>query len=388
MVSTIYTSSLASGCGEYPMTSAKIPLFRPVICEEAIEAVGAVLRSGWLGLGPQTRAFEEAFANYIGAPYGIGLNSGTSALHLGLRLLNLPPGSEVITTPLTFVATNHVILHVGCHPVFADVQPGTGNLDVASVAERITERTRAIMLVHYGGYPCDLDEFYTLAREWGVHIIEDCAHACGATYKGGRIGSHGSIHAFSFQAVKNLPMGDGGALTVRSAEYDARLRRLRSLGVDRDAFRRIEHGSYDWQYDVTEVGFKCAMNDIHAAIGLAQLRYLDADNANRARITAQYRARLAQVAGIQLLQQQDDRTSSFHLCCVLAEGRDALADKLRAGGVDVGVHYRRNDCYPMYEAQELPNAEWFSQRAISLPMHTQLTEEQVDYVTDIIRKGW
>lgn len=370
------------------MPVAKIPLFRPVIREEAIEAVSAVLRSGWLGLGPQTRAFEEEFARYIGIPHCIGMNSGTAALHLGLRMLNLPPGAEVITTPLTFVATNHVILHVGCRPVFADIQPQTGNLDVASVAECITERTKALMLVHYGGYPCDLDEFYTLARQRGLHLIEDCAHACGALYRGKRIGSHGDIHAFSFTAVKNLPMGDGGALTVRVADDDARLRRLRTLGVDRDAFRRIELGSYEWQYDVTEVGFRCAMSDIHAAIGLVQLRYLEANNAYRACIAAQYRDRLAQVPGLQLLRYQDDRTSSFHLFCVLVEKRDALVDKLRAGGVDVGVHYQRNDHYRMYEAQELPNTERFSQCVLSLPMHLQLTDAQVDYVTDIIRKGW
>jgi perosamine synthetase len=291
----------------------RIPLFRPVIREEAIEAVSEVLRSGWLGLGSKTQAFEKAFASYVGAPYGVGVNSGTSALHLGLHLLNLSPGSEVITTPLTFVSTNHVILYEGCQPVFADIQPDTGNLDADSVSERITERTGAIMLMHYGGYPCDLDEFYTLARDRGIPIIEDCAHACGATYKGKRIGSHGDIHAFSFNAVKNLPMGDGGALTVRSEEHAARLRRLRWLGIDRDTFQRTEPQVYQWEYDVTEVGFKYQMNDIQAAIGLTQLRHLDEDNARRAEIAAQYRERLANVPGVRMLQYKDNRTSSFHL---------------------------------------------------------------------------
>jgi perosamine synthetase len=366
----------------------RIPLFRPVICQEAIEAVGEVLRSGWLGLGPRTQAFEKAFADYVGAPYCVGLNSGTAALHLGLHLLNLPPGSEVITTPLTFVSTNHVILYEGCRPVFADIQPDTGNLDVVSVAERVTERTRAIMLVHYGGYPCDLDEFYAVARARGIPIIEDCAHACGATYKGKRIGGHGDIHAFSFHAVKNLPMGDGGALTVRSEAHDTRLRRLRWLGVDRDTFQRTARQAYHWDYDVAEVGFKYHMNDIQAAIGLAQLCHLDEDNARRTNIAAQYRERLAKVPGVRLLQYQDDRTSSFHLFCILVEERDALVDKLRAAGVDVSVHYRRNDQYPMYEEQNLPNTERFWRSVISLPMHVELTDEQVDYVTDIIRKGW
>jgi len=366
----------------------RVSLFRPVICEEAIEAVCNVLRSGWLGLGPKTQAFEKAFADYVGAPCCVGLNSCTSALHLGLHLLNLSSGAEVITTPLTFVSTNHAILYEKCRPVFADIQPETGNLDVQSVAACITERTGAILLVHYGGYPCDLDEFYALARERRIPLIEDCAHACGATYKGKRIGSHGDIHAFSFQAVKNLPMGEGGALTVRSGEHDTRLRRLRCLGLDRDTFRRSEHQAYHWDYDVTEVGFKYYMNDIHAAIGLAQLLHLDESNARRSAIAAQYRELLSGVPGVRLLQYTDDRTSSFHLFCILAERRDALVEKLRAGGVDVSVHYRRNDHYPMYEEQDLPNAERFWRRVISLPMQLSLTDGQIEYVAEIIRAGW
>lgn len=366
----------------------RISLFRPVIRAEALEAVGEVLRSGWLGLGPKTQEFEKAFASYVSMPYCVGLNSCTSALHLGLHLLNLPPGSEVITTPLTFISTNHAILYAGCQPVFADIQPNTGNLDIVSVSQCITERTGAIMLVHYGGYPCDLDEFYALARDRGIPIVEDCAHACGATYKGKRIGSYGDIHAFSFHAVKNLPMGDGGALTVRSEEHDVRLRRLRWLGIDRDTFRRSGRQVYHWEYNVTEVGFKYHMNDIHAAIGLAQLRYLDEDNARRAEIAAQYRERLSNVPGVRFLQYSKDRTSSFHLFCILAEERNTLVNKLQASGVDVSVHYQRNDQYPMYEEQNLPNTERFWRSVISLPMHVALTDAQIAYVTDVIRKGW
>jgi perosamine synthetase len=366
----------------------RIPLFRPTVYPEATEAVHEVLQSGWLGLGPKTLAFEKAFAEYIGAPYCVGLNSCTSALHLGLHLLNLPPGSEVITTPLTFVSTNHIILYERCKPVFADIQPHTGNLDIESVSKRITERTKAIILVHYAGYPCDLDEFYSLARSRGITIIQDCAHACGSKYMGKPIGSLGDIHAFSFHAAKNLTTGDGGALTIRSEEFDSRLRKLRCLGIDSDTFQRINSQRYNWDYFVTEVGFNYYMNDIKAAIGLVQLRHLDQDNARRTAIAAQYKDRLSNVPGIRLLQYKDDRTSSFCMFCILAERRDALVDKLRDQGVDVGVHYRRNDQYPMYQEQDLPNTEYFWRRAISLPMHLQLTDEQVDYVTEVIRKGW
>jgi perosamine synthetase len=359
-----------------------------VIREQAIEAVAEVLRSGWIGLGPRTAAFERAFAEYVGTAYCVGLNSCTAALHLALLLLDLPPGTEIVTTPLTFVSTNHAILYAGCRAVFADVQPTTGNLDPQSVAERLTERTGALMLVHFGGYPCDLDELYQLARSHNIPVVEDCAHACGATYRGRRIGSHGELHAFSFHAVKNLPMGDGGALTVRSPAHDARLRRLRWLGIDRDTFLRTGEAGYEWDYTVAELGYKYHMNDIEAAIGLVQLQYLDEDNARRADIARRYRDRLVGIPGLQLLEQAQDRASSCHLFCVLAEERDALVRKLRGCGVDVSVHYRRNDDYPMYQRHDLPHAERFWRRVVSLPMHLHLTDEQVDRVADVIRSGW
>lgn len=366
----------------------KVQLFRPQISEEAISAVATVLRSGWLGLGPRTAAFEEAFASYTGAPWCVGFNSCTSALHCALHVLDMPPDSEVITTALTFVATNHAILYAGAKPVFADVERDTGNLSLTSVAERITGRTRAIMLVHYGGYPCDLDEFYSLARERGVRVIEDCAHACGATYKGRRVGSQGDLQAFSFDAVKNLPIGDGGALTVRSKEHYERLRRLRWFGIDKNTFDRTAGGAPQWHYDVTEVGFKYNMNDIQAAIGLEQLRILDEGNERRAVIAGHYREALSKTPGVCLTRAEDDRTSSFHLCPILVENRDELVAKLRQAGIEAGVHYRRNDEYRMYERGDLPETEYFWRSVLSLPMHLQLTDEQVAYVIDTIASGW
>lgn len=369
----------------------QVRLFRPKISEDAADAVVEVLRSGWLGLGPKTAEFEDAFAAYTQSNYCVAVNSCTSALHLALRILDLPPGSEVITTPITFVSTNHVILYEQLKPVFADIEPDTGNLDINSVAKLINPNTRAIILMHYGGYPCALDEFYALAKQHNLNIIEDCAHACGATYKGQKIGSVGDIHAFSFHAVKNLPMGDGGALTVRSEEHWRRLRCLRWMGIDKDTFERSEEAtrkSYNWDYDVSEVGFKYHMNDIQAAIGLAQLGHLNEDNAKRRKMASIYRSELKNTPGVQLLNYSDDRESSYHLCCILAEERDALVDKLRDNGVGVGVHYKRNDCYPMYGRCDLPNAESFSSHVMSLPLHLYLTEDEIHYVCKLIQEGW
>lgn len=368
----------------------RIQLMRPRLREEAVQAVCEVLRSGWIGLGPKTAEFERAFAGYIGARHCVGVNSCTAALHLAVRLLRLRLGTEVITTPIAFVSTNHVLLFEQLRPVFADVEPETGNLDVQDVARRVTERTGAIVLMHYGGYPCDLDAFYALAQAHRLPVIEDCAHACGAVYRGKRIGSHGRYHAFSFHAVKNLPMGDGGALIVADDSDEERARRLRWMGIDRSTYERVTNGkkSYQWDYRVDEVGFKYHMNDIHAAIGLAQLPFLDEENAYRARLVARYRAELTRVAGVTLPNHEADRRSSHHLCPILVEHREALIEKLNAHGVDVGVHYRRNDEYPMYERGNLPNAAAFAARELSLPLHLGLTEEDVATVSALIREGW
>lgn len=365
-----------------------IPLFRPLIEDDAIAAISDVLRSGWLGLGPKTGEFERAFARYVDMPFCVGTSSCSGALQLALRLLDLSPGAEVITTPLTFVAVNQIILQEGLRPAFADVDPTTGNISADSVASLLSEATGAVLLVHYGGYPCDLDEHYALARAGGVPVIEDCAHACGAVYKGRRIGSHGDLHAFSFHAIKNLPMGEGGALTLRSGEHDARLRRLRRFGIDLDTYERASGPVYRWDYAVTELGFKLYLDDLHAAIGLVQLQRLEANNTRLARLAARYRRGLEGVPGIELLREEDDRRSSHHLFCVLADDRDVLLLKLGERGIHAGVHYRPSYDYPLFEGGPLPGVESFWRRAISLPMHLHLTDEQVDRIVFTIAEGW
>ena len=209
----------------------RVPLFRPAMREGAVEAAARVLRSGWIGSGPVAEAFEHAFAEYVGAPSCVAVSSCTAALQLALRVLNLPEGAEVITSPVTFVSAAQVIVQEGLRPVFTDVDPETGNLDVESVRARLTDRTGAVIPLRYGGGRATSTSWYEAAGKAGATIVEDCAHAAGAAYKGRRIGSHGSFHAFSFNAVKNLPAPGGGALTLGSDEHEARLRRLRVLGL-------------------------------------------------------------------------------------------------------------------------------------------------------------
>jgi len=372
-----------------------IHLFRPVVSEAAIQAVAEVLRSGWTGLGPKTQQFEQDFAKYVGSKYCVALNSCTSALHLALHLLNLQEGDEVISTPLTFVSTNHAILYNRLTPVFADVQLETACLDPKSIESRITEKTKAILVVHFGGYPADMDEIHTIARTYGLHVVEDCAHASGAMYRGQMVGSVSALNCFSFHSVKNLSVGDMGCITTDNRFYYDRLMKLRWLGIDKSTFNRTEVSTstlnpraYAWLYGCEEVGFKYHANDISATIAIEQLKLLDKENQQRVKVVSIYTQELVNVPGITLLEKSKDRISSNHIFAVRAQRRDQLMDKLKQNDIHCGVHYRLNTRYPMYPATSLPNAEKLESELISLPLHLMLTEEDIQFVIDVIRKGW
>lgn len=364
-----------------------LEIFRPNITEEAIENVVKVLRSGWIGLGPQTEKFEQAFAEYVGAPYCVALNSCTSALHLALRILRLQDGDEIVTTPITFVSTNMVLLYERLSPVFADVEYGTLNMDVDDVASKITKRTKAIIVMHFGGQPVDMDEFRNLARAYNLPIIQDAAHAVGAEYKGIKIGSvHGDdICCWSFHAVKNLPMGDGGAVTTFNKEIYERLKRLRWLAIDKDTFARTVAGkSYAWKYNVDEVGYKYHMNDISATIGLAQLKVLDEHNAIRKRIADRY---MHELQGVELPEFKSDRVSSNHLFEVKVKDRDAFMDRMKGCGVACGAHYFPNDAYSIFPKAKLPVVDSVSEHLVTLPMHTLMSDDDVSLVIDSVRRS-
>lgn len=372
-----------------------VHLFRPAISESAIEAVAEVLRSGWTGLGPKTEQFEKQFADYVGTKYCVGVNSCTSALHLSLRLLDIKEGDEVISTAFTFVSTNHAILYERAIPVFADVEKDYPNIDPNDVERKITPKTRAIIAVHYGGQPCDLGHLHKLSHTYNIPIIEDCAHAAGASWSDKRIGSVSSLNCFSFQSVKNLSLGDGGAITTNNPLYNERLRRLRWLGIDKSTWNRTNLArtgeiprAYAWQYDVPEIGFKYHMNDIMAVIGIEQLKLLDQENVRRAQIAKTYRKALEKIPGITLLKQQENAVSSHHIFAVVAQEREKLINKLKAHNIHPGVHYVRNDLYPMYQKSDLPNAQYFQDHLISLPLHLALTDEDIQRVIDVIKSGW
>ena len=363
-----------------------IPVFRPSYGDREFEAVREVMASGWVGLGPKTAEFEQKFAAYLGVEHAVALNSGTAALHLALLAAGVE-GSEVVTTPLTFVSTNHAILYTGGTPVFADVEEGSGNLDPASVRERVTEKTRAIVCVHFGGRACKMAELRAIADERGLVLIEDAAHGCGGEWHGRKLGAIGDMGCFSFHAVKNLATGEGGMVVTNDAETAARWRRLRWLGITKDTWSREGATRYSWYYDVVEVGFKCHMNDIPAAIGLVQLERLDELNARRAEWAGRYDEALGDLAWVQLPVVDPETKPDWHNYVVQTEHRDDLNQYLAERDISTGVHYIPNNHYAMYKSCRGPTpvCDRMWQRLLTLPLYPDLTEKDFGRVVAGIR---
>lgn len=371
-----------------------IQVFKPKIREEAIEAVSNVLRSGWIGCGGVTKQLEEDFQRYLETTNRcIAVMSATDALEIALQLLDIKAGDEVITTSITFISTNHTILYTGATPVFADVDPTTGSLDPKSIEQKITNKTKAIVVVHLSGYSADMESIEALAEKHNLKIIEDCAHAAGGYYrngknKGRKIGTSSNICCFSFQAVKNLPMGDGGMITLPTEELANKALKLRWLGIDKDTYSRsAKTGEYVWKYDIPFVGIKSNVNDILTSVGVTQLKYLDQDNNQRREVARFYQKNLNNHPKIKL-PAIDIESSSCHFYPIFAEDRDKLMTHMRDNGIYCGMHYQRNDLYANYNATDLPNSEYFANHEITLPIHLYLTEEDLQYIIDVIKKGW
>lgn len=362
-----------------------IQVFKPFMGEEEVRAVRDVILSGWIGLGPKTARFEEEFAAYIGTKYAVAVNSATAALDLALKLLYVRQGDEVIVPTMTFVSTAHVVAYNLATPIFVDVDPGTMNIDLDDVKRKITARTKAIMAVHYGGRPVDMRSLHKIAGT--IPIIEDAAHACGSTYLGKKVGSLGDIGCFSFHAVKNLATGDGGALTINNKVFMERAKRLRWLGINKGTWDRTElDRSYWWEYYVDEIGLKCHMNDITAAIALIQLAKLDKMNARRDEIAHQYTQALKGHSQITVPPNiPKGCRSSWHIYCIQAKRRDELCVYLQEKEIATGVHYKPIHTYRCYgNTPVLPKAESVFNEIVSLPMYPGLSNDDVDHIINTI----
>ncbi len=374
-----------------------IPLFKSWVCPEAFEAIKKVLESGWLGNGPVTKQFEEDFCKYVGNKYAVATNSGTEALRLALFTADLPKGTYIITTPNTFVATNHVILQAGLKPLFADIDYETGNISLESIRHLIhgTDRTvSGIMVVHYSGMPADLSSIYEEAKEHNLAVIEDCAHTMGAEYGDKKIGNDTEFSCFSFQAVKNMATGDGGMFVTNNKEIYDIAKKVSWFGIDKSTAQRTIDGKYNWDYDVPYLGFKSGMCDIIAAIGIEQLKHIDEGNLHRTKLSDRYRKNLKD-CNLGLVPEYNNRKSSNHFFVIRTKrptDKEDLMEFLRKQGIQTGYHYRPNYDYPMYKTLgfstiNFPNMERWRNTAISMPMHLYMTLEDVDYITDCVKEG-
>lgn len=371
-----------------------IQLFVPKFdIEGCLEEVRECLEKGWTGLGFKTVQFEDAWKAYTGMPNAHFLCSATAGLHLAVKVLKMESGwedgDEVISTPLTFVSTNHAIAYEGLKVVFADVDESLC-LDPTSVEKLITLKTRAVMFVGYGGNVGRYREIAEICRARGLKLILDAAHMSGTRFQDGSTpGLDADVTVYSYQAVKNLPTADSGMICFRDSAYDQLCRKLTWLGINKDTYARTnEKGNYKWKYDVEYLGYKDHGNSIMAAIGLVQLKHLDRDNAYRRQLADWYTKGFASNPAVTVIPVSPECEPSRHLFVIKVSNRDELMDKLNENEIFPGVHYTDNICYQMYSYAEgtCPRARDYSNSIISLPMHMNLTKADVDYVCDVVNK--
>jgi dTDP-4-amino-4,6-dideoxygalactose transaminase len=364
-----------------------IVLFHPHIPENATKYVIDTLSTRWIGQGPKVEQFEHEFSKkFCNGRSSVAVGSGTDALHLSYILAGLKPGDEVITPVFTCTATNIPFLYMGVKVVFADISKNTLNISVEHIRELINERTKAIVCVHYAGLPCDMDELNSIAKEWNIPVIEDAAHALGATYKGVPVGAVSDFTMFSFQAIKHITTGDGGMVSLKDESLRAKAERIRWFGIDRSA----KHEGH-WDNDIKEVGYKYQMTDIAAALGLAGLEEFENTLAHRQKLFATYEKELQNIAGLTFIGGgYKDREHAAWLCTVLAERRVDLQKMLREHHIESNqVHYR-NDRYSVFgkRRDNLPNMDLIEDKYLVLPLHTKINEHDVYNICKIIKRGW
>ena len=378
-----------------PIPDHFIPFAPPMIGEEEKAEILDTLDSGWITTGPKTEAFEQAVCAYLGGGYAVAVHSCTAALHLSLVAAGIEEGDEVIMSPYTFASTGHVACYLGAVPVFVDIDPETYNIDPAQIEAALTERTRAIMPVHYGGHPCDMEAIQAIAAERGLIVVEDAAHAIGAEYRDAKVGALGNLACFSFYATKNMTTGEGGMVVTQDQELAQRIRVLSMYGISdaRRIWKRYAPKG-TWVYDIAELGYKCNMMDIQAALGLPQLRKLDGFIERRAHFAAIYDEVLNQVLGLQKPTVYDDVKSAWHLYPVLVPescDRDALIEELKEYNIGTSVLFQPLHLHSFYEGllgeQEgrFPIAESVYRRVVCLPISPKASDEDIHYVAATLR---
>ena len=381
---------------DFKVRSDWMPFCVPDISDAEVQAVSDTVRSGWWAKGPRTIEFEKRFAEYVGAKYCVGVNSCTAARHLALMTQGIGPGDEVITTPLTFASSANTILHVGATPVFADIDPETGLIDPKEIEKKITDKTRAVVPVHYSGLAADIGEIGRLCDRYGLFLSEDAAHAVETRYNGELIGHHpkGAV-SYSFYATKNLACGEGGALVTDDEEVYKKASILSCHGMSAGSWNRYGK-SGSWRYDIEEPGFKYNMFDIQAALALAQLARMDDMQRRRFEAVDVYEQAFRDVPQLRLQKTPDYCHHSRHLYILrivperLTISRDQFIEELKARNVGVSVHFialHTMSAYTKrygYKPEDFPKAYAFSESEISLPMYSTLGREKAQYVADAV----
>jgi dTDP-4-amino-4,6-dideoxygalactose transaminase len=364
-----------------------IPLFKVFVNPEIDEELLKVIHSGWIGQGPKVKEFEKALSKRFNNPYVLSLSSGTHGLTLALRLAGVGPDDEVITTPLTCTATNTPILQQLAKPVWADIKDDF-NIDPKSIEENITDKTKAIMVMHWGGYPCDMEEIADIACKYEIALIEDGAHAYSSSYKGTAVGQcfYSDYTMMSFQAIKHLTCVDGGALFTRTIDDYDRGKLLRWYGIDRESPR----SDFRCEADIAEWGYKFHMNDVCATIGLGNMEEVESNLQWTQKIALRYDLAFAKVPGVQLTQVMPDRKSSYWLYTIQVDNRSEFINMMTREGISVSRVHERNDKHTFTAPykQDLPNLDRIIERQICIPCGWWMSEKDMKHVIKSIQKGW
>lgn len=367
-----------------------IPYGRQSINEDDIQAVVETLRSDYLTTGPKIQEFEQKVAEYCGAKYAVAVSNGTAALHIACMAAGIGEGAEVITTPITFAASSNCILYCGGTPVFADINPKTYNIDVEDIERKITNKTKAIVAVHFTGQPCEMDKIHQIAMKHNLIVIEDAAHALGADYKGKKIGSISDMTIMSFHPVKHITTAEGGMVLTNDENLYRKLCLARTHGITRD-YTMMENGTEGepWYYQQISLGYNYRITDIQCALGISQMNRLDNFVEKRRRLVQRYNKAFSDISEIITPYQLEECHNSYHLYVIQITNRSRkeVFNELRAAGIGVNVHYIPVYTQPYYRKHGYaqvccPNAEQYYQRAISLPLYPELTDEEQDYVIE------
>lgn len=368
----------------------------PIIETPEIDEVVASMESGWIGTGPKVHQFEEMFREYKTSNYAMALNSCTAGLHLSMLSIGIKPGDEVIVPTMTFAATANAVIHAGGIPVFADCEKDTMNIDPLDIERKITKKTKAIIPVHFAGRPCNMDAIMDIAKKYNLKVIEDCAHAIEAEYHGKKTGTFGDLGCFSFYVTKNIVTGEGGMVITNEEEYANKIKILGLHGMSKDAWKRFSDEGYK-HYQVVYPGYKYNMMDIQAAMGIHQLPRIDKYWKKRQQIWERYNKEFESLPVFLPAPIEKDTRHSYHLYTLLLDTdklkitRDQFLDLMTKSNIGIGVHYIALHLHPYYQQTygykqgDFPNAEWISERTVSLPLSAKLGDEDVEDVINAVK---